>query len=136
MNRLQRDLAFGLIASLALASMLVYSLLGQEERMQRWRKSSTARQIEAGAQVYSNHCANCHGSNGGGVGELGPGLADAHFFDERLEEVGWQGTLEEFVRSTTASGRVTATRPLYAGDGSAVVMSPWAMENGGPLRTD
>lgn len=136
MGRLHWNLLLGWLASLALAGVLVFSLANQAERMEERRSAAAARQIEAGAEIYMTNCTNCHGGNGEGIGELGPALNDAHFFNGRLAEIGWQGTLVEYIQGSTAFGRVTATRPLYAGDGHAVVMSPWAQEQGGPLRPD
>lgn len=94
-----------------------------------------ARAVEVGAALYAQHCRTCHGPQGEGVGEMGPPLNDEHFFTGRLAEIGWTGTLQDYIISTTSVGRVTATRPLYAGDG-AVAMTAWSQEHGGPLRPD
>jgi mono/diheme cytochrome c family protein len=104
--------------------------MASEEQVQH------AMAIEVGADLYEFHCRSCHGANGGGLGELGPPLNDEHFFTERLDEVGWQGTLEEYIIASTTTGRLVASRPLYAGDGVAAAMNPWSRDFGGPLRED
>jgi mono/diheme cytochrome c family protein len=94
-----------------------------------------ASQIEIGAELYQEHCRTCHGNRGEGLGQLGPALNDEAFFTKRLAEVGWQGTMAEYLETTIRLGRVVATRPLYAGDG-IVAMTSWGQEQGGPLRPD
>jgi mono/diheme cytochrome c family protein len=92
-------------------------------------------QIAAGAPVFAEQFLSGHGVNGEGVGQLGPALNDRAFFDGRLREVGWADTLDTFIQHTIAEGRITATRPLYAGNGQ-VAMAAWAQAYGGPLRPD
>jgi mono/diheme cytochrome c family protein len=120
-----------------LALILLLSVIGEREtaRLATAARIDQARRIEQGAALYAQNCRTCHGVNGEGLGALGPALHDAHFFTGRLPEVGWSGSLHDYVVATIAAGRVTATRPLYTGDG-VVVMPPWARANGGPLRDD
>lgn len=92
--------------------------------------------LEIGAMLYTLHCKSCHGIRGEGVGQLGPALADKHFFRNRLTEVSYPSTLEKYILTTTEHGRMMGTRPYYAGDGSVMVMPPWHRKYGGPLRTD
>jgi mono/diheme cytochrome c family protein len=122
-------------AILALLGVLSTASSGQEQRLLQHDSRQQAQAVEQGAEIYTEHCRSCHGVRGEGVGQLGPALNDRAFFEERLALVGWQGALAEYVRSTVAQGRVTATRPLYASDG-AVAMAPWAQAYGGPLRPD
>jgi mono/diheme cytochrome c family protein len=130
-----RDIVLGTLFTLATLAVVV-AVMGREEgRMARAATGQEARAIEAGAALYATYCSSCHGASGEGIGALGPALNDAHFFTDRLSEVGWPGTLEDYIINTTAAGRVTATRPLYAGDG-AVVMAAWGERYGGPLRDD
>ena len=94
------------------------------------------KRIEAGGTLYEMHCRSCHGLKGEGVGQLGPPLADKHFFTARLKELGLQSSLEEFVIATIEFGRLIGTRPIYAGNGSTAVMPAWSQDNGGFLRGD
>ncbi len=131
----QRDLLLGMIATLLSLGLLVAAGRAEPKRSQEHAAAMHGWQIEIGAELYADHCRNCHGINGEGVGQLGPALHDDHFFTGRLREIGWQGTLREYVASTIALGRVVATVPFYAGDGN-VVMPAWSQAYGGPLRSD
>jgi mono/diheme cytochrome c family protein len=89
-----------------------------------------------GAELYENNCRGCHGPQGEGIAGLCPPLNDRFFFDERLAEVGWSGTQQDYIISTIATGRMVSTRPeLYAGGGKPA-MPPWSDHYGGPLRDD
>jgi len=132
---MSRTLILGTLVTLALILLLSEVGRREETRLAAATRLDQARRIEQGAALYAQNCRTCHGVNGEGLGALGPPLHDAHFFTGRLQEVGWSGALHDYVVATIAAGRVTATRPLYAGDG-VVVMPPWARANGGPLRTD
>lgn len=130
-----RDLLLGVIATLLSLGLLTAAGRAEPERLTARAAAMHGWQVEVGAELYAEHCRNCHGINGEGVGQLGPALHDAHFFRGRLREIGWQGTLREYVASTISFGRVVATVPFYAGDGN-VVMPPWSQAYGGPLRPD
>lgn len=130
-----RILILGSLVTLALIALLSEIGSREELRLVALARIDQARRIEQGAALYDQNCRTCHGINGEGVGALGPPLHDAHFFTDRLREVGWNGSLHDYVVATIANGRVTATRPLYAGDG-VVAMPPWARASGGPLRDD
>ncbi len=129
------DLLLAIGALVGLLAVLNVASAGQEERLGQHAAQQQAQAVENGAELYAEHCRACHGARGEGVGQLGPALNDRAFFEDRLAEVGWQGTLKEYSLSTITHGRVTATRPLYATDG-AVAMAPWAQALGGPLRPD
>lgn len=121
---------------IVLSVLLCFIVLQEEKRMQSAADRQLGAAIETGAVLYEQHCRKCHGSRGEGVGQLGPPLADQHFFSERKAEVGWLGDLAEYVAATTTQGRMMATRPLYAGNGRTAVMPPWLLAHGGPLRAD
>lgn len=92
--------------------------------------------IEVGASLFEANCSGCHGLKGEGIIGLCPPLNDAHFFTQRLDEVGWAGSLEDYIISTIASGRTTSTRPSeYVGQGTPA-MPAWSDAFGGPLRQD
>lgn len=135
MTRPHANLLLGALAALATLLLLIMAGDAEADRMARRVRMQQAMQIEAGAALFAEHCRNCHGVNGEGVGQLGPALNERAFFDGRLREVGWPGTLDEYIQHAIAEGRITATRPLYAGDGS-VAMAAWAQAYGGPLRPD
>jgi cytochrome c2 len=87
------------------------------------------RSIEKGAEIYANNCYTCHGPEG--KGGTGPALHSRYFFEHRLEEIGFAGTLEDYVKLTVAAGR-----PSNSHDQWLVVMPTWSATYGGPLRHD
>lgn len=136
MPRLSVQIFLSLVTMLATTGLLFF-VAGQEEaRLARAAAAQQAQTIEVGAELFDIHCRSCHGATGEGVGQLGPPLNDEVFFTRRLAEVGWPGTLAEYVIATVTVGRQVATRPIYAGDGVAAVMAPWSEQYGGPLRDD
>ncbi len=124
------------VLGLILCCLLVALWLTEDDRMQAAAAVQESQTIIIGAALYENNCRTCHGARGEGVGQLGPALADKHFFTERKSEVGWLDTLEGYIASTIGEGRLMATRPLYAGNRRTAVMPPWLQKNGGPLRRD
>jgi mono/diheme cytochrome c family protein len=135
-RHLQLQLTLGLLMALATTGLILLTGSYEEARMSGIAQTHQAQGIEVGAKLFETHCRSCHGLRGEGVGQLGPALKDAHFFADRLQEVGWPGTLEDYVIASIAAGRITATRPLYAGEGGIAVMSAWSSDYGGPLRDD
>lgn len=136
MTRVQIDLLLGALASLVAVILLIVSGDAQASRMAQHERAQQAVQIEAGAALFAEHCRSCHGVNGEGVGQLGPALNDAALFNDRLREIGWPGTLAEYLQNSIAQGRITATRPFYAGSNGSVAMAAWSQAYGGPLRPD
>jgi mono/diheme cytochrome c family protein len=124
------------LLGLILCCLLLFVERGEEGRLEKAVRVREGEVVVAGAHLYEAHCRKCHGARGEGLGQLGPALADRDFFTGRMAEVGWLLGLEEYIVATTAGGRMMATRPLYAGNGRTVVMPPWALDHGGPLRGD
>ena len=56
-------------------------------------------------------------------------------YKDRLGELGWEGSLEDYVNSVVSTGRQVSTRPQYIGGGSPA-MPTWSERYGGPLRVD
>lgn len=130
-----RDILLGTLFTIGVLALILVAANREEARMASAAAAQQAHAIEQGAALYTLHCSSCHGAAGQGIGALGPALNDEHFFTARLAEVGWPGSLRDYVINTTAAGRMVATRPLYAGDGT-VVMAAWREDYGGPLRAD
>ena len=118
------------IASVLIAIVVVLLVgLWEEPRMEAQTANWDGRSIEKGAVIYANNCYTCHGANGQGV--PGPALNSRHFFEERLAEVGFAGTLEDYVKLTVAAGRPSNTSGQWG-----VIMPTWSSTFGGPLRDD
>jgi mono/diheme cytochrome c family protein len=103
--------------------------------MVAWDQSHQAQGIEVGAELFGTNCSGCHGTNGQGIPGLAPALNDRYFFTDRVKDVGWQGSFEDYIISTISTGRVVSTRPEYVGGGKPA-MPTWSERYGGPLRDD
>jgi mono/diheme cytochrome c family protein len=136
MGRTQLEILIGSI--LVLIAIVVIIIVGFDEqnRMGEQAQAQEAEAIEVGADLFETNCSGCHGIKGEGIQGLAPALNDPHFFTGRVQEVGWEGTLEDYIISTVSVGRPVSTRPeLYVGGGKPA-MPAWSDRFGGPLRDD
>lgn len=107
--------------------------VNEPARMQDFTKAFESRQIENGAALFDNNCRSCHGPQGRGIDGVAPGLNIASLFNgSRLNEIGYSGTVEDYVRSTIAAGRPVPSQ----GASYPQRMPTWSREFGGPLRGD
>jgi sulfur oxidation c-type cytochrome SoxX len=138
MKRVQLEIVLGTILVLLSAAMVVILGVQEPQRLEQYTIHQRAELIEFGASVFTNNCTSCHGSQGQGIAGVAPSLRDTFFFTERLAEIGWQGSLEEYIVSIITTGRQVSTRPqLYGGlTGQPPVMPTWSEKFGGPLRDD
>lgn len=136
MSRVQLEIFLGMVFVFLSGGMILWYGINEPKRMAEYEQHQRAKSIEVGAEIYDINCKGCHGPQGEGVAGLWPPLNDRHFFTGRLTEVGWSGTLEDYIISTVAGGRLVSTRPdRYPGQGRPV-MPAWAERYGGPLRDD
>jgi mono/diheme cytochrome c family protein len=108
--------------------VVAYGIM-EESRMMAQTGNWEGRSIEKGAEIYANNCYTCHGDHG--QGGAGPALNSRHFFENRLAELGFTGTLEDYVKLTVAAGRPSNTNGQWS-----VIMPTWSSRYGGPLRDD
>lgn len=101
-----------------------------------------ARSIEAGARVYFDQCARCHGADGKGIEGQGPALSSIAFVgkseggrevqkSQRIQDIGWVGNLDGYIRAVTASGI-----PLKSSNEWEVTHPAFGQAYGGNLRDD
>lgn len=136
MSRVQIEISLGILLVLLTSSLILVYGLNENNRMAELEDAQKARSIEVGAELFDAQCSRCHGKQGLGIPGVCPPLNDRHFFDDRLQEVGWSGTLEDYIIATASSGRLTSTRPeLFAGGGTPAMPS-FSDRFGGPLRDD
>jgi mono/diheme cytochrome c family protein len=127
------QIVLGTVSILALVFVLSFIALNEEARMADFTQSYQARQIETGAALFENNCRSCHGPQGKGIEGVAPSINAADLYDgSRLENIGWSGTVEDFLLGVIAAGRPVPT------EGSAYPqrMPTWGQEFGGPLRAD
>jgi len=124
-------IVIGLITVLISMAVMAYAGINEQDRMARAEETHQAKAIQNGALLFEENCSTCHGEEGQGVLGRAPALNTDHFFNDRLNEVGYQGTLESYVTLTVAGGRPVKSDPQYAQP-----MPTWSQEYGGPLRED
>lgn len=110
-----------------------------------------ARSIEAGAKTYAEQCARCHGLDGKGIEGLGPTLSHISFTGQteevigdnnvlgareitksvRLTQLGWTGSLVNYVRGIVASGIPNKSSSVWDS-----VHPTFSQAYGGNLRDD
>lgn len=123
----------GTLSIVGTTAALAFLAVNEPTRMEQFTQAFHARQIEEGAKLYESNCASCHGLDGRGIEGVAPALRAADLFDgSRLEEVGFTGSVEDYVRLTIAAGR---PRPS-AGTNYPNRMPTWSQRYGGPLRDD
>lgn len=127
------------IAKIAIAIVSIVIMIGallflgiiEEQRMEAQTAGWNGRGIEKGAEIYANNCYSCHGMDGKGLPGVGPALHSKYFFTQRLNDIGWTGSLHDYVKLTVAAGR-----PSRATSQWAQMMPTWSQRYGGPLRDD
>jgi mono/diheme cytochrome c family protein len=127
----------GTLSLIVTMIVLGFVAVTEQDRMANFTRSYAARQIEAGAAIFENNCARCHGIDGKGTG-MAPALNAADLLSPdspRLKDIGWAGTREDYIRGVISGGRPRASA-FYADKGFPERMPTWSSEFGGPLRPD
>lgn len=117
-----------LILTLAL---LGFQFFTEEPRMQAQTANWDGRATEKGAEIFANNCSSCHGADGKGLPGVAPALHSHYFFTQRLTDIGFSGTLKDYVAGTVAAGRPSKSISQWAQH-----MPTWGSRYGGPLRDD
>lgn len=142
---IRTQITLGLL--LTILAMVIITLIGINEnsRLARETEAQLARSIMRGAVLYNTNCVTCHAEQGQGIPGRCPPLNSPEMFDTkngRLAQVGWGGSLKDYIASTIAQGRLRSTRPEeYRGNTGvlspdAAAMPLWSQRYGGPLRDD
>jgi len=136
MSRINIQILLGaLFIFITSAIILVYGI-NEQNRMAEFERATRARAIEQGAALFEQQCSRCHGTQGTGIAGLCPPLNDRYFFDNRMQEIAWTGSIEDYIVATVSSGRLGSTRPqLFPGQG-VPAMPSFSDHYGGPLRED
>ncbi len=126
----QRQL-FGTLIFFAIILVAGWVGVNEPRRMQTFTTQYEGRSIERGAVIFNQNCSSCHGLDGRGLEGVAPALNSPALFDgTRLSELGWTGTLYDYVQLTVSAGR-----PAKSGDWPQP-MPTWSQEYGGPMRPD
>jgi len=122
---------WGIIGVMISVVLIIFQFTLEEPRMAAQAGNWSGRSIEKGAELYANNCANCHGGDGKGLQNVAPALNSKYFFTQRLTDVGWAGTMGDYIGLTLVSGRPSTVSMQWP-----QVMPTWSSRFGGPLRED
>ncbi len=121
----------GLLAVLIAISTVIFIGINEADRQVEFTKAFQGRSIEDGATIFTGYCSPCHGLHGEGIPGVAPTLNSKYFFEKRLDEIGYVGSLESYVTLTVAGGRPIVTNGQWPRN-----MPTWSNQFGGPLRND
>ncbi len=122
----------GLISILIALSGVIYIAIGEADRQEEFKAAFHGRSVESGAAIYTEFCSPCHGLQGQGISGVAPALNTEYFFNQRLKDIGYQGSLQSYITLTVAGGR-----PVQSSEGPWPNNMPtWSVDYGGPLRND
>jgi len=121
----------GLIAVLMTIGSIVYVGINEPDRQAEFKGAFRGRSVEAGAGLFTEFCAPCHGLKGEGTPRA-PTLNSKQFFENRLQDLGYPGSMRAYLQLTIAGGR-----PAMSTSGPWPENMPtWSVTYGGPLRND
>ncbi|MDH5506027.1 MAG: cytochrome c, partial [Anaerolineae bacterium] len=103
MKRVQLEIALGTILVFLSSAILIVMGINEPQRMAEYERTQKAEQIEFGAAVYEINCTGCHGKYAEGTA-LAPCLRCEELFTTRLADVGWDGSLTDYVVSVVTTG--------------------------------
>jgi cbb3-type cytochrome c oxidase subunit III len=120
----------GLLAVLIAVSGVVFIAIDDADRRVEFDEAFHGRSVENGAALFTEYCAECHGLHGEGTPRA-PSLNSKQFFENRVDEVGFEGGLAAYIKLTVAGGRPVKSDQTYPEN-----MPTWSKDFGGPLRND
>jgi mono/diheme cytochrome c family protein len=115
-------------------TLVVLAFIGVNEpgRMASYAKQYDGRAIQRGASIFRDNCSVCHGLNGEGKEGIAPTLNGPDMFNgTRLKELGYAGSLKDYITLTVSAGRPARSNPDWPNP-----MPTWSQDYGGPLRPD
>lgn len=122
---------WGIVSIVGATAVLLFIFVNEESRMQAQTMNWEGRSIEKGAALFSNNCTTCHAADGKGLPGVAPSLHSRYFFTQRIDDVGWAGSLEDYIELTLHAGRPSKLSTQWN-----AIMPTWGNRFGGPLRDD
>lgn len=124
-------IAWGIVGVLVAIAAILFQGIIENPRMEMQTANWNGRSIQNGAAIYANNCSSCHGTDGKGLPGVAPALHSRYFFEQRLKDLEFTGSLDDYVRLTVAAGRPNNKQSQWA-----AMMPTWSQTYGGPLRVD
>ncbi len=126
-------IVLGLFAFVLVMGALASVAIGEQSRMSAFTQAYHARQIETGAALFEARCRTCHGPQGTGIEGVAPAINAPDLFNgQRLQAVGFGGTVDDYLKGVISAGRPVPS----AGTNYPQRMPTWGERYGGPLRDD
>ena len=126
-------IGYGILAVVLTMAVILFLSIFENPRMEAQAESWEGRSIELGATLFHANCQSCHQADGKGAIGVAPALHSKYFFEQRLNDVEWTGSLEQYIRATLIAGRPSKDGPNYQW---SQVMPAWSQQVGQPLRDD
>lgn len=106
----------GIVAIVLIMILMGFVVLNEPGRLTAVASVKHGRNLEQGAHIYADNCASCHGVYGKAetCHDLSGEKIECQgfplnnyllFCEQRLEDLNYQGSLEQFIIETTAEGR-------------------------------
>ncbi|MBK8049637.1 MAG: c-type cytochrome [Anaerolineales bacterium] len=124
-------IGFGLLGVLLTFALLLFIGVLETPRMEAQTANFEGRSVQNGAMIFANNCSSCHGINGEGLPGVAPALNSRYFFEQRIKDLQFTGSLKDYVKLTVAAGRPANKQSQWA-----QMMPTWSSRYGGPLRDD
>lgn len=121
----------GMLAVIISFGALAAQGMFEDKRMEAQTDNWHGRSVEKGAEIFSSNCYTCHGPDGKGQPGVAPALHSRYFFTQRMKDVGWTGSLHDYIALTVAAGRPSKSKSQWA-----QIMPTWSSKYGGPMRED
>jgi mono/diheme cytochrome c family protein len=133
---MQVKVVIGTISFMLVMIIMGVAALLEPARLQETTEAFAGRQIENGAALYQNNCQTCHGvegkaeqcfdAAGNQIGCAGLPLNYAPLVcgepSERMVQMGWDGSKQNFIFQTISAGRMGTAMPT------------WSQDFGGPME--
>lgn len=124
-------IGISLLAMLLSFAVLMFLGMRENSRMEAQTLNWDGRSIQNGAAIFANNCSSCHGVDGKGLPGVAPALNSRYFFEGRIADLQFTGSLHDYVKLTVAAGRPNNKNSQWA-----QMMPTWSSRYGGPLRDD
>ena len=111
LDRIESRILIGVTAFIGVMVLVGWVAINENARMSSFEEQYQARSIERGAALFSANCSSCHGPDGRGIANFGPGLNNPQFFGydfAGLAEAAMENAQAEQAQLTEESEEINA----------------------------